>query len=598
MPEINERRIIRDIRRGLGKERYQALLGDDRGVIYDDPVNRKGYVRVRYVTAAGFSLPPVVRSDTSGMQMLPGAPCWVGYDYDGELVLLGPDNARQIAAGFNPLLNNAADENLFGWLNADKIVQLVSHPTSPVSLSVMVRSLVYIVDRTAHSFLSTKVDLTSYVPTAGNQCLAGLFLRDDDTIEVVASTAQTMDDPLDLTDIQECVTGSSQNSTPVWAWLLHDSQTTITDKTVNFGLRDVISIAGARTAPIAAPGGRLTLTSGTPLTTSNVTAAATLYYTPFTSDRIGLYSGTQWVPVQFSELSLSLAALNANTLYDIFAYLSSGAAALEALAWTAPTNGTITGATNATPIVVTYTGTDPTNDNLVTIAGVGGNTAANGTFRIANINVGAKTFELNTLAGAAVAGSGAFTTNGTWQRVTEVGTRATGLTTQNGVDVKSGDATRRYLGTIKINTTAGQMDDTITRRHLWNRYNQNLRALLKADATNHTYNSATVRGWNNDLGARMEFVIGRGLNAQLMMITSQVLAAAAGNAPYVSLVTDGITGVGNFAVENRNAQYIKGGMPTVQVLGAGSHFTQISEAEAAAAGGTFNFAQLEGFIMQ
>jgi hypothetical protein len=52
----------------------------------------------------------------------------------------------------------------------------------------------------------------------------------------------------------------------------------------------------------------------------------------------------------------------------------------------------ITGATNATPIVITATAHGFTNGDLVLIGKVGGNLAANGIFKIAN--QAANTFEL------------------------------------------------------------------------------------------------------------------------------------------------------------------------------------------------------------
>lgn len=71
----------------------------------------------------------------------------------------------------------------------------------------------------------------------------------------------------------------------------------------------------------------------------------------------------------------------------------------------------ITGATNATPIVVTATAHGFANGDRVLIGGVGGNTAANGHFIIAN--VATNTFELTTVAaGANVAGNGAYTSGG------------------------------------------------------------------------------------------------------------------------------------------------------------------------------------------
>jgi hypothetical protein len=70
----------------------------------------------------------------------------------------------------------------------------------------------------------------------------------------------------------------------------------------------------------------------------------------------------------------------------------------------------ITGATNATPIVVTSAAHGFANGDKVTISGVLGNTAANGTFLVAGKTT--DTFQLTTLAGANVAGTGAYTSGG------------------------------------------------------------------------------------------------------------------------------------------------------------------------------------------
>jgi hypothetical protein len=78
--------------------------------------------------------------------------------------------------------------------------------------------------------------------------------------------------------------------------------------------------------------------------------------------------------------------------------------------------GLITDATNATPIVVTSASHGLANGERVTIGGVGGNTAANGVFKVAN--VATNTFELtDVITGANVAGNGAYTTGGTWMLV-------------------------------------------------------------------------------------------------------------------------------------------------------------------------------------
>jgi len=83
--------------------------------------------------------------------------------------------------------------------------------------------------------------------------------------------------------------------------------------------------------------GRLTLTTGVPVTTADVTAATTLYFTPYTGDRISLYSGSAWVSRTFTEKTLALGTLTTDLPYDVFAYDNAGAVALELLAWTSKT---------------------------------------------------------------------------------------------------------------------------------------------------------------------------------------------------------------------------------------------------------------------
>jgi hypothetical protein len=82
----------------------------------------------------------------------------------------------------------------------------------------------------------------------------------------------------------------------------------------------------------------------------------------------------------------------------------------------APATKTITAASNATPIVVTATSHGYATDDRVTIASVGGNTNANGTFKIAVLT--ANTFALyNDSTGAAIAGNAAYTSGGTAQKL-------------------------------------------------------------------------------------------------------------------------------------------------------------------------------------
>ncbi|MCX6107955.1 MAG: hypothetical protein NTY08_19165, partial [Proteobacteria bacterium] len=87
------------------------------------------------------------------------------------------------------------------------------------------------------------------------------------------------------------------------------------------------------------PGGRLTLTSNTPISTSDVTTASTLYYTPYTDDQIALYDGSNWRQYTFAQLALTLSGLTYGKNYDVFVYSNSGTPALElSAAWTNDTS--------------------------------------------------------------------------------------------------------------------------------------------------------------------------------------------------------------------------------------------------------------------
>ena len=169
--------------------------------------------------------------------------------------------------------------------------------------------------------------------------------------------------------------------------------------------------------------GRLTLTSGTPVTTSDVTGAGTLYFTPFKGNQVSLHDGSVWATYTFTERSLALSLTAAN-VYDVFLYDNAGTLTLETLIWTNPT------------------------------------------------------------------------------------TRATAIVLQDGIYVKSGDTTRRYLGSIYAsgsNTT----EDSVLKRFVWNYYNRVPRKLRMIDTTDSwTYSTATFRSWNNSATNRVEAVVG------------------------------------------------------------------------------------------
>jgi hypothetical protein len=243
--------------------------------------------------------------------------------------------------------------------------------------------------------------------------------------------------------------------------------------------------------------GRLTLTSNTPILTSNVTGATTIYLTPHHGNRTAVYTGSRWKVMAFNEISVTVPA-TVYRLFDIFEYDNGGVLALQTVNWNQAT-GSITGATNATPIVITSNGHGLSNNDMVAIANVGGNTAANGIWSVDNVT--ANTFELE-----GSTGSGAYTSGGTWYKLNE--TRATALTRQDGIYVKSGDTGKRYRGTGMTTGTSGQIEMTGSNALLWNYYNRVFRPLVINDGNNHTYTSATTRVYRNVNSNKIGLVMG------------------------------------------------------------------------------------------
>lgn len=81
---------------------------------------------------------------------------------------------------------------------------------------------------------------------------------------------------------------------------------------------------------------RLTLTTGTAITTADVTNSNLVYLTPYKGTRVTLYNGTDWVLHTLSEVTLNLTneTISGGVNYDIFLYLVGVTLTLERLAWT------------------------------------------------------------------------------------------------------------------------------------------------------------------------------------------------------------------------------------------------------------------------
>lgn len=170
--------------------------------------------------------------------------------------------------------------------------------------------------------------------------------------------------------------------------------------------------------------GRLTLTSATPVTKTDVTAATTIYFTPYTGNRVALFDGTNWALYALTERSLALGTLTASLPYDVFLFNNAGTLTLELLAWSSGT------------------------------------------------------------------------------------ARATALVAQDGVLVKTGATTRRYLGTIRTTSTT-TTEDSYLNRLVWNYYNRVRRPARVLESTGTwTYTTASFQQANAAAGNQIAVVVG------------------------------------------------------------------------------------------
>lgn len=82
---------------------------------------------------------------------------------------------------------------------------------------------------------------------------------------------------------------------------------------------------------VSYPGGRITLTTGVAVMTTDVAGATTVYYTPASGRQIPIYDGSEMISTSFSELSQtttdatkSPAAVAASSIYDLFVWNDNG----------------------------------------------------------------------------------------------------------------------------------------------------------------------------------------------------------------------------------------------------------------------------------
>lgn len=225
--------LNREYKTAAGLNWRTAYLGNGNGVIYDP--TQDGNVFVRFPASDdNLTAPvsvrlrasiPIIAEDTQ-------IPVKVGVDKDNKLAVLDIDFDALPEHGISPLDANAADQRRAKFVAPDRYLPAFCFSTSApgdLTTEVAIEPLFYIVDGEVHLYEGEILDLAASIPAANLHRTACLFLKNDDTIERVDSTAKNTIIPLGKADVQECVDGATTSAKPLWAWRLRNNQASISD---------------------------------------------------------------------------------------------------------------------------------------------------------------------------------------------------------------------------------------------------------------------------------------------------------------------------------------------------------------------------------
>lgn len=320
---------------------------------------------------------------------------------------------------------------------------------------------------------------------------------------LVASTVAAS--PFSLTLLDD-TSAAAWLTTLGWSSYMQGLKATTSLSTLVTALGTAPVVAEAIERFVGAPTGRLTLETGVPVSSTDQTGKATIYYTPagIGRARYPVYDGTNWTEKTFTELSNDTTASATNNagaaaagpyqIQDCFVWNNAGTNRLtRGPKWTASATATMT---IAVPGVVTWTAHglwDGATVRFTTTGALPTGLVASTDYFVTKID--ANTFNLSTTLANQVAGT-KITTSGSQSGVHTVfnytsvrgtGTATTELQMVNGVyvnkyDITNGPAANRgtYVGSVYFNassqidlkfgsTAAGYGEAFVG---VWNAYNQ------------------------------------------------------------------------------------------------------------------------------
>ena len=478
-----------------------------------------------------------------------GLAVWIGRRH-GVLKIVDIDDVQLVALGANPTkLNFGQPQSKF--LQLRYALRYLAWPISndrSKSTKIGVKGIVYqdAYGELGHAFVgddSSKPNLATHIPGAGLHCIAMIFLRPyTNTFHIYSSTPQALSSSLDLTDYQECVDQSYVNEDiPGQAFKLSDNQTYVDMTHLGEDLRQFLNVqsrvgfptdidvphlirAGqtVTTGPdlevssgVLAIDGRLNVvgSQGTGTGESPLTTKGDLFVYDTGDQRLAVGNdgqilvadSGQSVGVGWQDVVGILPGGRLTTATGESVRSESGSAQSDTLYYTPHLH-------KAIPL---YDGTGWKIHTTAEISITNSGLSADTNYDVfAYDNSGTVTLEL--LA---------------WTNAT---TRATALTTQDGLYVKSGATTRLYLGTIRTDdagyfyyskiATTGVVSPNHAKLYVWNLYNQVPTTVGYYDRTNSwTYGSSTWRQLNADTDHKIALVQGLVINPIYVTLHGWVL---------------------------------------------------------------------------
>ena len=390
-----------------------------------------------------------------------------------------------------------------------------------------------------------------------------------------------------------CVRSVDNNEWEVFLGTYTLSGTTLSRDTVlasSNGGQSVSLSAGTKHVYIVAPagtthptlsdfGGRLTLTSGLAITTSDVTAATTLYYTPGDavtggqgmSNRLALWDGSCWRRHQIAEFAIPVVA-TLDAVYDVFAFESRAVPSSTNTGTDIITFGSATGCATGSLVRVTTTGggltaqTDYWWNAASSTTGSLHTTLANALAGTSKVDLTASITSLMT--GISLEFSAA------WASSTS---RTDALAAKDGIRVKSADNKRVLLGKVRGSAT-NQLEDSALKRLACNEHNAVPRRMFtcpgrndNSATTSYTSTSTTFTLANGGTGATLTFLTNPGVPTNLFLCAGHLHSVSYA---YTAVGIDS-TSSAEFAMFTNDPGGATGGVPASKTYSEGLHTAAI-----------------------